>query len=65
MQEANVKLNPKKYSFAKQKVEYLGHVVTPEGVSPDPAKVRVVQDFAMHPDQIEGVEVFLGSRKLL
>ena len=27
LREANIKLNPKKCSFAKQKVEYLGRVV--------------------------------------
>ena len=30
LRQANVKLNPKKCSFVKQKVEYLGHVVTPD-----------------------------------
>ena len=29
LRQANVKLNPKKCSFVKQKVEYLGRVVTP------------------------------------
>ena len=43
LSEANVKLNPKKCSFVKQKVEYLG--VTPEGISPDPSKIRVVQNY--------------------
>ena len=45
LRHANVKLNPKKCSFVKQRVEYLGHVVTPEGISPNPDKVRVVQEF--------------------
>ena len=45
LRDANVKLNPKKCSFVKQRVEYLGHVVTPEGISPNPDKVRVVQEF--------------------
>ena len=31
LREANVKLNPKKCHFAKQQVQYLGHVVTSEG----------------------------------
>ena len=56
---ANVKLNPKKCSFVKQKVEYLGHVVTPDGISPDPGKVRVVQDFPT-PTNLKQLRTFLG-----
>ena len=34
LREANVKLNPKKCSsVVKQRIEYLGHVVTPEGLT--------------------------------
>ena len=45
LRDANVKVNPKKCSFVKQRVDYLGHVVTPEGISPNPDKVRVVQEY--------------------
>ena len=45
LHDANVKLNPKKCSLVKQRVKSLGHVVTPEGISPNPNKVRVVQEF--------------------
>ena len=45
LREANVKLNPKKCSFVKQRIEYLGHVVTPEAIFPDPSKVGVVKNF--------------------
>ena len=56
---ANVKLNPEKRSFVKQRVVYLGHVVTPEGIFPDPSKVEVVKNF---PAQVslEEVKRFLG-----
>ena len=47
--KADVKLNPKKFRFVKQKVEYLGNVVTPEGVSPNPDRVHVVQEFPTPP----------------
>ena len=45
LRDVSVKLNPKKCSFVKQRVDYLGHVVTPEGISPNPDKVRVVQEY--------------------
>ena len=40
-----MKLNPKKCSFVKQRIEYLGHVVTPDGVFSDPSIVEVVKNF--------------------
>ena len=57
---ANVKMNPKKCSFFKQRVEYLGHVVTPEGISPDPDKVKGGSGIP-HPHKFEGIEEFPRS----
>ena len=62
--DANVKLNPKKCSFFKQRVEYLGHVVTPEGISPNPDKVRVVQEFPT-PTNLKELRSFLGLRLII
>ena len=59
LREANVKLNPKKCNFVTQKVEYLGHVVTPDGISPNPDKVRVVQEFPT-PSNLKELRNFLG-----
>ena len=56
---ANIKMNPKKSSFFKQRVEYLGHVVTPEGIIPNPDKVRVVQEFPT-PTNLKELRSFLG-----
>ena len=64
MLDANVKLNPKKYSFVKQRVEYLGHVVTPEGVSPNQNKVRAVQEFPT-PTNLKELRSFLGLTDVL
>ena len=59
LREVNVKLNPKKCNFVKQKVEYLGHVVTPDVISPNPDKVRVVQEFPT-PSNLKELRNFLG-----
>ena len=59
LSDANVKLNPKKCSFVKQRLEYLGHVVTPEGISPNPDKVRVIQEFPT-PTKLKELRSFLG-----
>ena len=59
LREANVKLIPGKCSFVKQKVNYLGHVVTPDGVSQNPDKIRVVQEFPT-PTNLKELRNFLG-----
>ena len=59
LREANIKLNPKKCSFGKKNVEYLGHVVTPDGVIPNPEKVRVVRDFPI-PKNLKELRAFMG-----
>ena len=58
LRHANVKLNPKKCCFVKQRVEYLGYLVTPEGISPNPDKVRVVQEFPT-PTNVKEIRSFL------
>ena len=57
--DTNVKLNPKKCSFVKQRVEYLGHVLTPEGIFPDPGKVEVVKNFPT-PASLKELKSFPG-----
>ena len=59
LREANVKLNPKKCSFVKQEVEYLGHVVSPEGIKPNPDKICVVRDFPV-PKNVKELRTFMG-----
>ena len=54
-----MKLNPKKCSFVKQRIDYLGHVVTPEGILPDPGKVEVVKNFPTSAS-LKELKSFLG-----
>jgi hypothetical protein len=34
-----------KCDFFKKELKFLGHIVSPEGIKPDPAKVRIVQEW--------------------
>ncbi|KAG5868282.1 hypothetical protein JTB14_025807 [Gonioctena quinquepunctata] len=54
LREANVKLKPKKCSFLLKKVKYLGHIITQNGVLPDPEKIEAIQKFPM-PENVRGV----------
>ena len=42
LEEANLKLKPQKCMFAQEKIEYLGHTLTAEGVCPNDGKVQAV-----------------------
>ena len=45
LREAGLRLKPQKCTFGKGEVEYLGYVVSKNGLSPDPKKVKAVQEF--------------------
>ena len=49
LQNAGLKLKPTKCYFIQQQVEYLGHVITPQGISPNPARLQAVQDYPILP----------------
>jgi hypothetical protein len=51
--------NRKKYFFAQQSIEYLGHVISQEGVAVDPNKVTSVINWPT-PKNVKGVRGFLG-----
>jgi len=40
-------------------VIYLGHIITKDGIRPDPSKLYAVEKFSM-PRKIKGVQSFLG-----
>ena len=42
--EANIKLNSKKMNLKKTEVTFMGHVLSKDGLKPDPEKVKAVRD---------------------
>ncbi|KAA0036455.1 Ty3/gypsy retrotransposon protein [Cucumis melo var. makuwa] len=51
--------NKKKCSFAQLKIEYLGHVISGEGVEVDPDKIKAIADWPC-PTNIREIRGFLG-----
>jgi transposase InsO family protein len=59
LREANLKLNPSKCNFAAEKVHYLGHILSKDGIEIDMAKTEAVRSFPQPKDSTE-VRQFLG-----
>ena len=59
IREYNVKLQPDKCEFMKTELAYLGHIVTPDGVKPDPSKTEAVVRFPAPTTPTE-IKSFLG-----
>ena len=57
--EAGLQLKASKCELFKEKLEYLGHVVTSEGVFPQPDKLQAVSEWKT-PKNIHDVRSFLG-----
>ena len=58
-EKANLLLQPAKCVFAKPKVQYLGYVVSREGISASPDKVKAVREYPT-PKSVKDVRSFLG-----
>ena len=59
LKENGFKLNLSKCQFRKQKVECLGHVISAEGITPNPSKVTDIQN-KKEPRNVKDVRSFLG-----
>uniref|UniRef100_A0A146M517 RNA-directed DNA polymerase n=1 Tax=Lygus hesperus TaxID=30085 RepID=A0A146M517_LYGHE len=59
LRAANLKVSLPKCRFLHEEVDYLGHVVTRDGVQPDPKKVEAVKAFPRPRNQQE-LKSFLG-----
>ena len=45
LRKAGLKLKPSKCNFFKEEIEFLGHVVSKEGIATNPSKVQSIQDW--------------------
>ena len=59
LRAAGLKLKPTKCDLFKQQINYLGHVVSKEGVSTDPDKIAAVTEWPQ-PTTVTEVRSFLG-----
>ena len=59
LQEAGLKLRPSKCHFVKREVRYLGHIVSEDGVRPDPSKTNAVSSYPT-PTNVKELRQFLG-----
>ena len=59
LHQAGLKLKPVKCAFFQQEVQYLGHLISPREVMPDPSKIEKVAAWPT-PTSIKAVQQFLG-----
>lgn len=59
LRENNLKLQPDKCEFLRKSCEYLGHVISSEGVRPNPNKIDTI-DRVIRPKNQKQVKIFLG-----
>jgi hypothetical protein len=57
--EARLKLNPEKYQLLQKEVRYLRHIVSREGITTDPEKLKAVKEWPTPKNKHE-VRSFLG-----
>ena len=49
-----------KCSFGQQEIEYLGHIISKEGVATDPQKLSIIKNWPLCPSTITQLRAFLG-----
>lgn len=59
LSDFNLKIQLDKCEFLKKETEFLGHVITPLGIKPDPSKINKILDWKLPTSQKE-IKQFLG-----
>ena len=59
-EENNITLNFRKCEFSKFQTTFLGHIISAEGIKPDPEKIQAIRDFNT-PKNKKQLQGFLGT----
>lgn len=59
LKEYNLKIQPDKCSFLQKDTEYLGHILTKDGIKPNPQKVEKIKNIKI-PETQKQIKSFLG-----
>ena len=62
--ERNIRLNKVKFDFKCQQVTFIGHLLSSEGVKPDPRKIDAIVNMET-PVDVQGVQRLIGMVKYL
>ena len=59
LESAGLHLNKEKYSFCRPEVDYIGHTISAEGLTPSPSKIRAITEVSQ-PGNVTQLKAFLG-----
>ncbi len=59
LRNANLTLKASKCHFCRKEIKYLGHIITKDGVKPDPELISAVKEFPQ-PQKMKDIQAFLG-----
>jgi len=59
LREHKLKLQPDKCEFLRKETVYLGHIISENGISPDPSKLEAIKNFP-EPKRVKDIQSFIG-----
>lgn len=59
LEKANLRIQIDKCNFLKKETEFLGHILTKEGIKPNPNKIKTIQELTL-PKTEKQIKSFLG-----
>lgn len=59
LQEHQLYAKYRKYDFFKEKIQYLGHTITKDGITVDPEKIRTIMEWPI-PKDVADIRYFMG-----